>query len=61
VEVVERRVTFAEVLDADEVFSTGNFAKVLACIKVESRNYQPGPVYRKARELYFKFAEGQRL
>ena len=61
IEVVERRVTFAEVLDADEVFSTGNFAKVLACIKVESRNYQPGPVYRKARELYFKFAEGQRL
>jgi len=61
IEVVERRVTFAEVLDADEVFSTGNFAKVLPCIKVEGRNYQPGPVYRKAHELYFKFAEGQRL
>jgi branched-chain amino acid aminotransferase len=61
VEVVERRITFAEVLDADEVFSTGNFAKVLACARVEDRDHQPGPIYRKARELYFRFADGQRL
>lgn len=60
-DVQERRVTFPEVQEADEVFSSGNFAKVLACNKVESRNLQPGPVYRKARELYFKYAEGARL
>jgi branched-chain amino acid aminotransferase len=59
--VEERRVTFPEVLAADEVFSVGNFAKVLACNKVEDRDMQPGPVYRKARELYFKFAETQPL
>lgn len=61
IEAEERRVTPDDVLSADEVFSVGNFAKVLACNKVEDRNLQPGPVYRKARELYFKFAETQLL
>ncbi|HYB10387.1 MAG TPA: branched-chain amino acid aminotransferase [Alphaproteobacteria bacterium] len=59
--VEERRVTPDDVLGADEVFSAGNYAKVLPCNKVESRDLQPGPVYRRARELYFKFAEGQTL
>ncbi len=61
VEVQERRITFSEVLAADEVFSTGNYAKVLACSRVEDRDFQPGPVYRKAREIYFKYAESARL
>ncbi len=60
-EVREVRVTYADVLAADEVFSTGNYAKVLACSKVDGRNFQPGPVYRKARELYWKYADGARL
>jgi len=59
--VEERRVTPDDVRGADEIFSTGNYAKVLACNKIEERNLQPGPVYRKARELYFKFADGQTL
>ena len=61
VEVREERITFACVLAADEVFSSGNFAKVLACSKVNSRDFQPGPVYRKARELYWKYADSARL
>jgi branched-chain amino acid aminotransferase len=61
VEVQERRVTFPEVMEADEVFSTGNYGKVLSCNKVENRNLQPGPVYRKARELYFKYADQHKL
>ena len=61
VEVREERITFACVLAADEVFSSGNFAKVLACSKVDSRDFQPGPVYRKARELYWKYADSARL
>jgi branched-chain amino acid aminotransferase len=59
--VHERRVTYADVLDADEVFSSGNYAKVLACSKVDNRDFQPGPVYRKARALYWKYAEGARV
>ena len=47
------------ILDADEVFSTGNYGKVLPITRVEDRDYQIGHVYRKARELYFEFARGQ--
>lgn len=57
--VEERRVTFTDVKEADEVFSTGNYGKVLPCTKVQDRNLQPGPVYRKARELYFSWAAEQ--
>lgn len=52
----ERTVTVKDVLEADEVFSTGNYAKVLPVTRVEDRNFQPGPVYKKARELYFQYA-----
>ena len=54
--VYERRVTLEEVLDADEVFNTGNYGKVQPCTRVESRNLQPGPVAAKARQLYWEFA-----
>jgi branched-chain amino acid aminotransferase len=58
--VEERRVTFADVMEADEVFSTGNYAKVTPCIKVEGRALPIGPVTTKARELYFAWARGDR-
>ena len=54
--VEERRVTFADVLAADEVFSTGNYAKVKPCIRVDDRHFQAGPVATKARDLYFAWA-----
>lgn len=56
VEVVERRLRLDEVLDADEVFSTGNYGKVQPTVRLEDRNLQPGPVFRKARERYFDWA-----
>ena len=56
VEVQERSITFTDVLQADEVFSTGNYAKVQPCLQVEDRGYAIGPLYRKARELYWDFA-----
>ncbi len=54
--VHERRLTWDDVLDADEVFTTGNYIKVLPVTRVETRALQPGPVYRKARELYWDWA-----
>jgi len=54
--VHERSIGFAEVLAADEVFSTGNYGKVLPITRVEKRDLQPGPVYSRARELYWDFA-----
>lgn len=55
--IEERIVEFDEVLAADELFATGNYAKVLPCTKIEDRELQPGPISTRARELYFNFAK----
>jgi branched-chain amino acid aminotransferase len=54
--VYERTIRFDEILQADEVFSTGNYGKVMPITRVEDRNLQPGPVYSKARDLYWNWA-----
>jgi branched-chain amino acid aminotransferase len=59
IEVREAVLSRADILAADEVFTTGNFAKVLPITRVEDRAYQPGPVARRARELYWRFAGAQ--
>ena len=56
VNVVERSIPFADVMTADEVFATGNYAKVQPCTRLEDRHLQPGPFFTMAHELYFKFA-----
>ena len=52
----------ADVLDADEIFLTGNFSKVLPVVKVEDHEYQQGQFANLANKLYFEFAacEGQK-
>jgi branched-chain amino acid aminotransferase len=60
VQVHERTITYPDVLAADEVFSTGNFSKVVPVTKIDDRNFQPGPVYQRARALYWDFAHGGR-
>lgn len=59
VEVVEGRLTPEDVLNSDEVFSTGNFGKVLAFTRIENRDLQPGPLFARARRLYWDFAHGR--
>lgn len=58
IKVVEARVTWQDVLAADEVFSTGNYGKVVPITRVEDRSLQPGPVYTAAREAYWEWAHG---
>jgi branched-chain amino acid aminotransferase len=60
VEVVERGIDFSELLAADEVFASGNYAKVQPCIRLEGRELPTGPMYAKARALYFEFARSCR-
>jgi branched-chain amino acid aminotransferase len=59
IDAIETTLTRQDILDADEVFSTGNYGKVLPITKVEDRHYQAGRVYQRARELYFEFARSQ--
>ncbi|MEM8646103.1 MAG: branched-chain amino acid aminotransferase [Pseudomonadota bacterium] len=55
-EVHERTLTVEDFADADEIFSTGNWGKVMPVSRYEERDLQPGPVYTKARDLYWEFA-----
>jgi branched-chain amino acid aminotransferase len=59
IEVVERTVSVREFKEADEVFSTGNHSKVVPVIRIEDRHMQPGPIAKKARELYWDFAHSK--
>lgn len=56
VKVHERAIRWQEFLEADEVFSTGNYAKVAPVTRVEHRNLQPGPIMQRARDLYWDYA-----
>ncbi len=59
VTVVERTIRPEELLEADEIFSTGNHGKVVPCVRYESRALEAGPMYRQARELYWAFAHSR--
>jgi branched-chain amino acid aminotransferase len=54
--VVEAALHYSDFETADEIFSTGNYSKVSPVIRIGERILQPGPVYRRARELYWDFA-----
>jgi len=57
-EVVEKTLSVANFMDADEIFTTGNHSKVVPIIRIEDRELQAGPTGRKARELYMDWAHG---
>lgn len=54
--VSEKVLSVADFMAADEIFSTGNYSKVVPVTRIETRDLQPGPVAKKARELYWEWA-----
>ena len=56
VEVVEKTLSVREFREADEIFSTGNHSKVVPVIRFDDREFQPGPIAKRARELYWEWA-----
>lgn len=54
--VVETRLTHQDLMQADEIFNTGNYGKVMPLIRYEDRDLQPGPMFTLARDLYWEFA-----
>jgi branched-chain amino acid aminotransferase len=56
--VAETTMSYDDFERADEIFSTGNYSKVVPVIRIGDRSLQPGPLYRKARSLYWEFAHG---
>ena len=59
--VMESTLRYVDFLAADEIFSTGNFAKVAPIIRIDDRRIEPGPFYARARKLYWEFAHDVRL
>ena len=56
VTVVETTLKYHDFLDADEIFSSGNFAKVAPVIRIDDCSLQAGPLFQRTRKLYWDFA-----
>jgi len=56
VRIHQRAMDYQDFLEADEIFSTGNYSKVMPITRIDDREMQPGPLFQQARELYWEFA-----
>ncbi|PYT90637.1 MAG: branched-chain amino acid aminotransferase, partial [Acidobacteria bacterium] len=56
VKVMETCLSYQDFRTADEIFSTGNYSKVVPVTRIDDRSLPFGPIYTKARELYWAFA-----
>ena len=61
VTVIEKTLRYEDFEKADEIFSTGNFAKVAPVIRIDDRQLAPGRFYTRARKLYWDFAHARRM
>lgn len=61
IEARETTLTEQDLRDADEIFSTGNYNKVVPCTRFEDRSLNAGPIAARARSLYFDWMETTRV
>jgi len=59
VKVVEKTMSYEDLLKSDEIFSTGNYSKVVPVTRIDNKPLEFGPFYKRARELYWAFAHGK--
>jgi branched-chain amino acid aminotransferase len=55
-DVREMTLTVKDFANADEIFTSGNYSKIVPVTRFEERSLQEGPVARKALELYMDWA-----
>ena len=56
IEVVECTLAVEDFHRADEIFVTGNIAKVMPVAKFEDRDLEQGKLAKRAREIYWDWA-----
>jgi len=56
VEVRETMLGYDDFARADEIWNCGNFGKVMPITRIDARQLEPGPLYARARKLYWEFA-----
>ena len=54
--VVEKSLAYKDFEIADEIFSTGNYSKIVPVTRIGGRSLDHGRLYAKARKLYWEFA-----
>ncbi len=54
--VRQQTLRYADFERADEIFATGNFAKVVPITRIDARELAKGSLFERARELYWAFA-----
>jgi branched-chain amino acid aminotransferase len=57
IEAREATLTEQDLHEADEIFSTGNYSKVVPCTRFETRELNAGPIATRARALYFDWVK----
>lgn len=60
VPVHEGVLRYDDFKSADEIFTSGNYSKVMPVTRIDDRDLQAGPLFRKARELYWAYAHENR-
>jgi branched-chain amino acid aminotransferase len=58
-DVRETTLSVEDFMGADEIFTSGNYSKVVGVVRLDGRDFQEGPVTRKALELYMNWAYGR--
>jgi branched-chain amino acid aminotransferase len=61
IEVKEAILSESDLQGADEIFSTGNYNKVVPCTRFEAKELNAGPIASRARELYFEWVKTTRV
>jgi branched-chain amino acid aminotransferase len=59
VAVEETTLSYADLEQADEIFVVGNFGKVTPVGRIDDRALPLGPMFQKARALYWDFAHSR--
>ncbi|MFJ5370343.1 branched-chain amino acid aminotransferase [Bosea sp. CER48] len=59
VPVEECSLRYEDFEQADEIFMSGNYSKCMPVTRIDNRTLQPGPLFRRARELYMDFAHSK--
>ena len=59
VAVEETTLSYADFEQADEIFVVGNFGKVTPVARIDGRALALGPMFQKARALYWEFAHSR--
>lgn len=60
-EVIESQISFEDLQTADEIFSSGNYAKVQSISRYQEKEFKETPVTNRIKELYWHYAQNCRL